>query len=672
MNISATQQCPRAKALVVAVVLAFAGNVQAQNSFSSLFDKINDARKRVEEGISGVQRPAQTSEPPSPPSAATLPRADQAGQTGQAVQADQQKWAAKSNIAPLFGRTITGADLYATLVTIRQEAQVRRSAQAWAVFGASLDSTLKSMQQSGGDFNASETLGKLATEAVLNEIKKRTSEVAMKALDEHLEKLLDDRNGLAQESITLPALSSLRSEAQAKRIVTLATLVVAARLSGKVLNKAQDDFKSLQKDYSELMKQREQAATLLYNVLLTRRTAQQQSDNAGRDAAEAELKQGLSAQDLAFIDNDIGRLSVGDFEKDMGAQNLAIAYLRTRDADAYKTYNTQAKDFLVRSRAYVRTVSGVAAFGGLMVSFAQIVDEFGRDRQGSDGQRIGNVLQAMPLGFDFLKATASLLPLVVSTTLHGAVLEPVRNGDIGGRIGGAIGDIFKPKPDLFVVSDEASMKKVKTASDVYEALQGKPSETLLQDSLFRNGSTGFLAQVGRCDPGEAGRMIDSVVPKDQRSSFARDYLNPTDPKQADDFSFVNQFELLPKTALDRRLNDAVLGTDHRMRSPEPDPKRREALSSLQKSVAVDYRKWNNDQLTRLIFANREGNQVQYATLQLGSVQVRPVPSMQALYVYESQANACKRTLLEATADTPAPTPSPAAKPKTRITTAKAG
>lgn len=623
---------PRLHAMAVAAALAMAGHAHAQQDRSPA-DGVSNFFNRLQQGI-GQAASAVTNAIPKPPGQAEQGQQAQPPQKPAQAARGQPPVALKGDLRSLYAKgTVSGADLYETLKAMRTEARARRNAQALASLSASVDSTLRSAQ--AGHFDISQSLSSAAMNAMLALLKSRASEVGMKALDDHLQTLLDDRNALAQETVTLP--SDVRTEAQAKRVVTLATLVVAARVSTKVLDKAKENFKSLEKDYTKLLGQREQATALLYTVVQQRRNAQQQRDDASRDAAEAELRRSFSAQDIAFIDNDIGRLSVTEFQKDMAAQNLAIAYLRMKDPAAHKSYQTQADDFVVRSKAYLRTVSGVAAFGGLMVTFAQTLGDMGSDKKGGSEQQIGNVLQAMPLGVEFVTAAMPAAELAASTALEGAVLQPSRG----------LMERFGLRGEAFVVTDQEASSKVRNASDVYEALRGHSSEPLLKSALFRDGATGFLAQVGRCDPGEAGRMMDAAVTADERSGFARDYFG--DPKIFEGYSFLNALESPGSTPAERRLGETLLGQDHRTRSPEMDMKRREALAGVQRRVETQYVKWGNDQLTRLIFANREGTQIQHATLQLGSVSVRPVPSMQSLYVYESQTDACKRTMLDSPA-----------------------
>jgi hypothetical protein len=78
-------------------------------------------------------------------------------------------------------------------------------------------------------------------------------------------------------------------------------------------------------------------------------------------------------------------------------------------------------------------------------------------------------------------------------------------------------------------------------------------------------------------------------------------------------------------------------------------------------VSEKYSEWGDNQLMRLIFANREG-QARHATLYLGSVAIRPVPSPQAVFVYETAAEACKTLVVKPPPPPPPPKPAPVPPP----------
>jgi hypothetical protein len=242
--------------------------------------------------------------------------------------------------AALFAkRTVTGDDLYETLKVMRLELRAKRSAAAWAKLQLAFDQTLTAQTFSGG-FNPSALIGRVATTAVTSILKDQATIVATKTLDDYLQYLLDERRtALAEETITLPSSQGM-SDAQAKRVITMATLIIGARVSGKILAKADEDFKSLTVDYKALIEQREKAATLMFATIDQRRAAQRSNDSAQKDSAEADLRRSLSEKDVSFIDQALNRMTLAEFSKDMAAQNLALEYLRSKSPSAFADYRT--------------------------------------------------------------------------------------------------------------------------------------------------------------------------------------------------------------------------------------------------------------------------------------------------------------------------------------------
>ncbi|MES2944436.1 MAG: hypothetical protein V4772_16325, partial [Pseudomonadota bacterium] len=227
-----------------------------------------------------------------------------------------------ANYQALFQKgTVTGQDLYETLKAMRLELHARRSALAWAQLSMALNQGLNMQAISSGL-----DIGSLLTAATMSfameAMKNVTASVAMKTLDDYLQYLLDERGAaLAEESITLPSMQGM-SDVQAKRAITMATLIVTARLSDKVLEKANQDFKSLEVDYKSLLSQRESAANLLFATIDQRRMAQRANNAEQKDVAESELKKSLNEKDLAFIDTALNTITLADFAKNMAAQNL--------------------------------------------------------------------------------------------------------------------------------------------------------------------------------------------------------------------------------------------------------------------------------------------------------------------------------------------------------------
>jgi hypothetical protein len=473
--------------------------------------------------------------------------------------------------------------------------------------------------------SSSVDIGGLLSETAINyfveTIKSGMTNFAFKTLDDYLEYLLDKRKDMmAAEMVTLPKFDGM-TEVQARRAVTMATLVVLARISHKVLEKADEDFQSIKVDYQSLITQREDAAKLLIETVDQRRAALKSNDSAAQQAAEADLKRSLRQEDLNFIDKELNDMSVADFAKDMAAQNLALEYLRAKDPAKFKDYRTKADEVVRRTSAYVRTVSGVAAFGAMSASFGHSVVAIAQEKQAN------SVLGNMPLVIDFLRSAAPLAKKSVEVSLYGVTL-PLK--------GGFLDSIFSRR-DLFLVEQDNQGKGYSSAANTLEAVQkaGKGEPFV---KAFFGGSGGWLSKVQGCDAAEAGQMLDAAVPKEDRTKFATDYFGwsrEQDQPKAKEFAFINALSK-PGNDKERNLGQALLGTDHR-RSTTSLP-----LAEVQKSIAKNYINWSDRQLLRLIFENSEIS-ARYATLQIEGLQVRPVPTPESIYVYESRAEACRRT-----------------------------
>jgi len=103
-----------------------------------------------------------------------------------------------------------------------------------------------------------------------------------------------------------------------------------------------------------------------------------------------------------------------------------------------------------------------------------------------------------------------------------------------------------------------------------------------------------------------------------------------------------------KTGASSSLGEDLLQRDHRERTDA----RSRPIADVQKVVAgagdgaaaPGFRNWGDEQILRLIFVNREGS-AQHAALQLGGVTIRPVPTAQSIYAYETLVDGCRRHLV---------------------------
>lgn len=529
---------------------------------------------------------------------------------------------------PMFERgTANGADLYEMLKEIRLTLQKQRSVRAWTqaeIFSnRALDSAL-----SGNSFGWDTVVG-AATDAAIEELKSQLTTVSFALLEEHLKTLLGDdlRGALKEESISLPAAGKM-TPAQVNRTVVMATLVIAAKLTAKVLDSAEKDFKALEPDYAALLEQREQAAKLLFTAIDARRSAQRSGNNSARASAEQSMRRSLSEQDLRFIDVALNTMTLTEFTKDMAAQNLALQYLRTQDPEAFATYTTKKKDVVLRTEAYLKAVSGVAAFSALSSNFIQSVAELGKERN------ISNIMSAMPLMVDFARV---------------AVPTAYKVGNIA-IAGVGFPDSLRPR-NLYTVETQGSLKPVSNAKDVFKAIQDAGASQTFTSVFFSEDAQGWLNGVRGCDAAEAGRMIDATVPREDRTKFALAYFGPVAKDVAPEYAFVNAFTVPTLGEKEQRLPNALLGYDQRVKF------RDKPISEVQLKVSERYGEWSNHQLLRLIFSNsKESSSVAYANMQLGMLTVKPVPSPEALFVYESYIDSCVNRDKKATPPPPPPPP----------------
>jgi hypothetical protein len=199
---------------------------------------------------------------------------------------------------------------------------------------------------------------------------------------------------------------------------------------------------------------------------------------------------------------------------------------------------------------------------------------------------------------------------------------------------------FKPSKRFRVADVTGAGVELPGAREVFAELAKRQVEPVLRGALFRNGAPGLLQQLHTCSPGEAGRLLDSAVPPEQRDAFAREFLGAA---VAPRFSFGDLFERADadRSPRERELVSKLLAGDYSELVPEG----LRPFSALQQGITGGgYRRWSDDQLTRLVFINRESVQARDATLELGEVTLRPVASAQTVLAYETLIDACRQQL----------------------------
>lgn len=524
-------------------------------------------------------------------------------------------------------KQVSGEELLFELIAIRQTASKLKSGAGWMDLVGAQD--LAARPGSGVDKSSvAAELQSVAIGAALSGLESQLDKMlksngSAQELDQYLGALLEAKQALADEKIELPSGAGLNAQ-QKRRLVSMAAMLVAMRLSNKQLDQARKDFAGIEDDFLKLIERREQAAGLLYELL-----QQGGASKAGQAA-------GFSPADQEFLAQRRNSLSLKEFSNDMGVQNLALRLLRQRDPALYADYRSGVDRSSKRTQAYVRSMVGGAAFGSLVSGFGRQLLRVYKDKKNEE------MLAALPLVLAYGVEVKRGLGLSWDVSTQG--IFP----DLGKAV----------RPARFRLSQGEQTLELGSAAEVLAELDKSEAGGLLREALFRDHALGLIYRVYLCDRAEAGRMLDRTMPADQRDLAARAYF-----KQADlqGFSFAASFSGRPDNARELELGDKLLRRDHRRLSDDSGG----ALSQIQRSVSERSRELSNDQLLRLIFANREGSAMR-ASLDLGRVSVRAVPSMQAVYAYEAQVDGCRSLVTPVAGEdqgNPAP---PAPKPRDKV------
>lgn len=505
----------------------------------------------------------------------------------------------QDSVKKLIARgTVTGTDLLNELKELKLAAGDRKSRLALAgAIGATSSSLMDQKNHVLVD-----TEGKVL-DLFMTALKEQISSYSVSAVNLLMKTLTGDADALRKETIELPKSAATMTLPQQRSVLTMAAMVIAARVTHKGLDAAQRDFKNIEADFDTLLDRRQKTAALMADVLDRRRKAKAAKQEAEVRHMEADLAHWLSPADLAFIDSFGESRPLRDFSNDLGMQNVALQFLRHSDPKAYADFRAQTDGVVGRSRAYLRTMTGIAAFGGFTAVFTQDVVSTTRDKD------LGETLAVMPFALQFAKEAGHLVKLSVQTLFTGVVLEPTR---------------FSHN---YRLARGTQMAELRHAKNVFDSINGSGEGRVLAEALFRNGAPGLIYRVYLCDPAEAGHMIDKALPGKDRRQFAESYLHASDPGG---FLFANA--LSDETAGAGKLAEPLLSRDQRARgSAVP-------IGEVQRLTAEKYSEWDDSQLMRLVVSNSEGS---YAQMQLGGTLVRLIPSMATVYAYESYADSCR-------------------------------
>jgi hypothetical protein len=574
------------------------GMVAGQNAHGQL--QMPDALKNVLQKGPQTPTPAPPPPPPPPPVQTATPDVP----TADVVQMP-------ASPGQLFHRKgATGTDLAFVLQGLARSAQQRQSRnfllRASPPAAAASSNFMSDLADKGW-------ATMMASYSDLGEGKSYSD----RSLDHFLGGLLDNKTGLESHRVDLPEKGETMTVVQQKRLLILGAMVIGAKIANETLQQAHENFKIISTQYEGLLERRQKAAEVLADVMSRRRQAL-----AAKNELEArKLTNGLSDDDLKFIDSFGPTITVETFSNDVGLQNLALAYLRRSDKPedkaTYADYVVEQKKFVSSSKAYVQTVGGVAAFGAFSGLFVKQLLDMVHAKDYTGG------LAALTLIRDFVKEAKPLIKSSNDALYDGLVTAP------------------KAAHRTYRIEQAGMLTDIDRAADVFKALNASNDKHWFDDALFRDGTPGFISHVYLCDPEHAGDLLDSAVPAVQRKQFAQEYLS----WQADGaFSFADALYDESATATGtgadtgkKRLAEPLLNRDQRKHADSV------AIGQIQEQTVAKDETWNDIQLMRMILANGDGTRAQ---MQLGSSIVRLVPSMSTIYAYESYADVCIKTASE--------------------------
>lgn len=576
-----------------------------------------DKEKGVRDWVDKI-RPAVPSQAAPAPAPAPAPAANVAASTPAAAALNLRS---PQSIAQLFAKkTVTGEDLKAELNAMKTAES--RAALAQSVSQVTNEAAAESKpgimsRIPGVNKLPGSVTGKL--QGLAGDMVNNTVGFSDKALDDFFTTLTGDNEALRKETIDLPDSTGMTAEHQ-RSVLNMAALLVATRIGGKMMKAGQDQFANLEADYTKLLERRQKTAELMADVLDRRRQVIAAGDEAQARGMEKDLKKWLTPEDLKFIDSFGPDRSLRDFANDLGMQNLAIKFLRHSDPKAYAEYKAERDGLVGRTGAYVKSMTGVTAFGAFSTLFVKEVTKTVKTKN------MHQILTAMPFSYQFMTEVKPLVELSAKTLYTGIVVEPSK------------------AQNQYRLVQGAQETNYQHSREVFKSLSTAGEDTRLADALFRDGTPGFVSRVYQCDSAAAGLLIDKAVSEAERRKFAEGYLGMNGAAMGGKpFLFSNALVDGQTTPSGGPLAEPLLNKDQRNVAEAVQ------IGNVQRLTAGNFDEWNDSQLTRLVLANAEGP---YAQMQLGTVLIHLVPSMTTVYAYESYVDSCGRTANGATSGKP--------------------
>lgn len=438
------------------------------------------------------------------------------------------------------------------------------------------------------------------------------TEMSMMALENFFTTLTDNPAYFENETVELPRNVAQFTPAQRQRVLVLAASLIAIKGSNKIVEASNKDKDKAEAAFKQVLEKREKAVGVMLAALDAWRKAKEDQ----REAQARQLDGALSTEDLEFLARFPKDMTVSDFKKDLTVQNIALEYLRKKDASQFNDYAVSRDEYVGSLTRYMRATVGVASFAGFSYLFLR------EGRRAFEAEGFNALQTAVPFGDQFIKefGTFGQKSLV---TWFDALKEGFfkwfsSTGDF--RIESAAGG--------------APIEKQTDLKGVLAFLEKQKLDASMHERMFAAGVDGYMFRVNLCENG-AGRLLDKAIGDGKmRQDFVKQFYGLDD---ATGFNFTNALDgsWQPKRRTD--LVGRLLRSD--LRKAAGDAKT-QAVAGIQQQTIKSIHDWQDADLAELIYASYgEGSRTQ-AHLKYGDYIIRMVPSEWTIYQYERYEQKC--------------------------------
>lgn len=402
----------------------------------------------------------------------------------------------------------------------------------------------------------------------------------------------------------------------ARRLLRIAMLRVGAQLSVQTLKEAEKGYADAEKRFAQLLDQREQAARMLADAVTS---LQQAGSNRRASGDAALLRRIFQRDDLAQLSRELATLSPSVFAQDMNIQEKALRFLRAKNPASYSEYESGRNLAVSQIKQHAQAALGSAAFIAFSLGVARDTVEL----LNKSGKKA--LIAAGPTLFDFGVEVAPAMATVMHT-LEIGLIPAIQQRDGG-----------------FVVTIDGQTSTLARTDELFSALNKSNALPTLTSGLFANRGGGWMAKLRVCDPANAGKLLDKAAKVEQRQAAVVGYLGEPVRQKVTRYRFETAFVEPMLGEPERRMHDELLSNDHRQTARHP------ALGELQRQVSQGVTAWSNEDLLRLIYANREATAAG-ASLYVGAnLTIRPRASAEAVYIYQNYEDTCTANVRHRTA-----------------------